>query len=151
MMSFYYRKGIGPDNLSKKILVMKFLAFLFCWIAASGCVGQPVQSAQGSAISIPSITAISDDTQISTPVMNQPPLLESKENNQPQTTPTPIGVDNSSRDEKWHNPGDVTAPIFLYHHVSDQEKINRYAVSVSQFRQQTVSYTHMTLPTIYSV
>lgn len=148
MMSFYFRKGIGPDNLSKKMMVMKFLAFLLWWMTVSGCVGHPVQSAQVSAISIPSITAKSEGLQITTPVMSQPPHLESTETNRPQTTSTPIRVDNSTRDEKWHNPGDVIAPIFLYHHVSDQEKINRYAVSVSQFRQQMDLLDHLGYKTI---
>jgi peptidoglycan/xylan/chitin deacetylase (PgdA/CDA1 family) len=46
----------------------------------------------------------------------------------PEPSPTPELV--------WNPPGEVTAPILLYHHIEDTETPTRFSVSVANFEEQ---------------
>ncbi len=58
----------------------------------------------------------------------------------PTSTDTPIPTDTPNYTPtpvlEWNPAGHVTAPILLYHHVSDAGNGNRYYVSIDQFRSQ---------------
>jgi peptidoglycan/xylan/chitin deacetylase (PgdA/CDA1 family) len=54
--------------------------------------------------------------------------------NTPLPTDTPVPTETPAR--VWTPPGHVTAPILLYHHVSDAGYGNRYYITVDDFRAQ---------------
>ncbi|MFW5713544.1 MAG: polysaccharide deacetylase family protein [Brevefilum sp.] len=53
----------------------------------------------------------------------------------PSHTPTPKWV--------YHEPGEIIAPILLYHHVKGESTLNRYQVSVPDFRSQMEALDEM--------
>jgi peptidoglycan/xylan/chitin deacetylase (PgdA/CDA1 family) len=56
----------------------------------------------------------------------------------PTYTPTPTETPQPTPTQAWEYfpAGHITAPILLYHHISDEGNGNRYYVSVSDFRTQ---------------
>lgn len=54
------------------------------------------------------------------------------------TVPTPTGTSTPTPTQKfvYHEPGEVIAPILLYHHVEGETTLSRYQVSIPDFRAQ---------------
>jgi peptidoglycan/xylan/chitin deacetylase (PgdA/CDA1 family) len=80
--------------------------------------------------------------------------------NTPPPTKTSIPTDTPpptfTSDLVWHAPGEVTAPILLYHHVASTSGQNRYFVSVANFRSQMEAlrewgYTSITVSDLVNV
>jgi peptidoglycan/xylan/chitin deacetylase (PgdA/CDA1 family) len=72
----------------------------------------------------------------------------------PKPTDTPVLI--LSTDLVWHAPGEVTAPILLYHHVANSNSQDRYFVSVANFRSQMQAlrewgYTSITVSDLVDV
>lgn len=62
---------------------------------------------------------------------------------QPSTTPSPTVPQPTSTPSQtptpqwlYHEPGEVVAPILLYHHVEGESTLSRYQVSIPDFRAQ---------------
>jgi peptidoglycan/xylan/chitin deacetylase (PgdA/CDA1 family) len=78
-----------------------------------------------------------------TPSPTVPPPTEA-----PTQSPTPNLV--------YHEPGEVVAPILLYHHVKDETTLSRYQVSIPDFRAQMelldeMGYTAIPISTFLDV
>lgn len=81
------------------------------------------QTVTGTATSAPSPTATTTPTFTLTPSPTQPVSTET-----PVPSPTPTWV--------FNEPGEVVAPILLYHHVADGNEYSRFHVSIADFRAQ---------------
>jgi peptidoglycan/xylan/chitin deacetylase (PgdA/CDA1 family) len=95
---------------------------------------------------LPTSTATPSDTPIPTytPTRTNTPI------------PTNTSIPTPTSDLVWHNPGDVIAPILLYHHVANTNIQNRYFVSVAKFRAQMEAlrewgYTSITVSDLVNV
>ena len=74
------------------------------------------------------------------------------------STPSPTPEPTPTITPTWlpNQPGQVIAPILLYHHVADGYSDNRYYISISTFQQQMEAlrdwgYTTVTISTIVNV
>jgi peptidoglycan/xylan/chitin deacetylase (PgdA/CDA1 family) len=74
------------------------------------------------------------------PTFTPSPAFTPTETFTPLPTDTPIPTDTSTPTESpeyiWNPAGEVTAPILMYHHVSNDFPGFRYSVSVDDFRSQ---------------
>ncbi len=89
-----------------------------------------------------------------------PPSLTPTATDTPLPTDTPAPTDTplptSTPELVWNPGGQVTAPILLYHHVSDEGNGNRYYVTVDKFRAQMEAlrdwgYTTITVSALVDV
>jgi peptidoglycan/xylan/chitin deacetylase (PgdA/CDA1 family) len=118
-------------NLSKLAIIL-FIFLTSCTpveaVESSNPPTSPV--VQGPLSSTPEDTSTPEPTQTpsDTPIpTNQPTLTPS---HTPTLTPTPTPT------WTWFDAGEVTAPILLYHHISENETPSRYYVSPEDFRSQ---------------
>jgi peptidoglycan/xylan/chitin deacetylase (PgdA/CDA1 family) len=63
-----------------------------------------------------------------TPTPSKTPRPKPTKTRKPTRTATPEWT--------WNDPGQITAPILLYHHVTEGDPPNRYCVSLDSFKQQ---------------
>jgi len=113
----------------------------------------------GTATSTASATQTPFQAFTNTPVTIPPTFTPiSTHTSSPTSTPlpteTPIPTPTSSLE--WYAPGDVIAPILLYHHVADVDDQNRYYVSIADFRAQMEAlrswgYTAITVTDLVNV
>lgn len=97
----------------KRLTILGVLLFAL----AVGCSGQTP-----TANPVPTNTA----TKTSTPTPSQTPTPT--HTNTPTVTPTPTWA--------WHPPGEVVAPILLYHHIDYDNNSERYNVHPDRFAEQ---------------
>jgi peptidoglycan/xylan/chitin deacetylase (PgdA/CDA1 family) len=97
----------------KRLTILGVL--LFVWVV--GCNAQ-----MPTANPVPTKTA----TKTSTPTPSQTPTPT--HTSTPTLTPTPTWA--------WHPPGDVVAPILLYHHIDYDNNSERYNVHLDRFAEQ---------------
>lgn len=67
-----------------------------------------------------------------------PPTPTPTPTNTPSDTPTPTYTPSHTPTPTWvyNEPGQVVAPILLYHHIKDERSNSRYTVSIPNFRDQ---------------
>jgi peptidoglycan/xylan/chitin deacetylase (PgdA/CDA1 family) len=106
-----------------------------------------------------SFVTITETPPLSTPTLEPPPPATSTPTatftptptvptTTPTQTPTPVWV--------YHEPGEVVAPILLYHHIDGDSFDNRYQVTIPNFRSQMEwlfehGYTAITISTLVEV
>ena len=116
------------QNNLRKILIISALVFL---VLLSGCqlfTPTPVNNPAETPTPIPA-TATKTATATSTETPTQTPTVTTPEpTDTPTIIPTPTWV--------YNEPGQVVAPILLYHHVSGESYSGRYNVSVPGFQDQ---------------
>jgi peptidoglycan/xylan/chitin deacetylase (PgdA/CDA1 family) len=78
------------------------------------------------------------------PITNTPMIITPIFSNTPTyrpsatmtTLPTDTPIPTKALTNTWNPAGEVTAPILLYHHISDHDPENRYFVTLENFRTQ---------------
>ncbi len=118
------------QNNFRKILIISALVFP---VLLSGCqlfTPTPVNNPAETPTPIPAtatITATTTPTSTETPTQT-PTVTTPEPTDTPTIIPTPTWV--------YNEPGQVVAPILLYHHVSGESYSGRYNVSVPGFQDQ---------------
>jgi peptidoglycan/xylan/chitin deacetylase (PgdA/CDA1 family) len=133
-----FERSYEPKYMSKyklKPLIRSLSSIFFC-IIMIGCAEQPVLSAQDVVMGLPSMEEKDNNSPSSSLVIATTPSPDYDNNPLPLLTPTTILTPEPTQSGVWTGSGEVTAPILLYHHVSDQKRFARYSVSVAQFRLQ---------------
>lgn len=116
--------------LSTSILILTC-----CNPAANSPTNSPVSSITNTSEASPFV--VTEETE--DPTLEPTKTVEEKATASPTPTqPQPTKTPSITFTPTWvfHEAGGVTAPVLLYHHVSDNSPDSRYYVSISNFREQ---------------
>jgi peptidoglycan/xylan/chitin deacetylase (PgdA/CDA1 family) len=129
-----------------------FTIVLIGWIVVTGCYPvlsntQPASTATRTAAQAQS-TATPDIVKDTPTPQPSPTPTDIPPTQTPSFTPTPDWV--------FHEPGEVVAPILLYHHIKGESTLCRYNVSIPNFQSQMqtldeMGYTAIPISTFLSV
>ena len=134
---------------TKVYLVVLAFSFTFLMLGCSGIVIAGIENISPQLSATPSDTATTTATPFlaitNTPIVI-PPTYTLTPTYTPSATDTPVPTDTPTPTDtpiptetpalEWNPAGHVTAPILLYHHVSDEGYGNRYYVTIDDFRAQ---------------
>ena len=139
------------DGMLIKTRIMLVVSFILSILVmgCSGVVKANIETTETQLPFTPSATATLSATPFqaitNTPIVI-PPTYTLTPTHTPTVTDTPVPTDTpiptetpfptDNPDMEWNPAGHVTAPILLYHHVSNAGNGNRYFVTVDDFRAQ---------------
>lgn len=136
-----------PRSSSRRpwlLLLAAALWFLGALWVAGGCSPRIQQSlwvppSSHNAVSVqPSATPLPSETPLPTSTETSTATATATETPPPTATATATETPTPTLTATWSfvSPGQVTAPILLYHHIADVSPANRYYVSPADFRAQ---------------
>jgi peptidoglycan/xylan/chitin deacetylase (PgdA/CDA1 family) len=132
--------------MSRKNGLMQALLMIELSVVIAGCASRPEMivkplnpqyypTSTGTSTTTSTPFQAMTDTPSFIPPSNTPTATDTP---LPTTTPTPTDtpLPTDTPEMVWNPGGQITAPILLYHHVSDDGSGNRYYVTVDKFRAQ---------------